>query len=70
MELPIKATHNIKLSPNENWDGYRYDNEITMFVKLFRKHESNVNKLFANIYYHVLKAILMLMCWKFSTEPQ
>ena len=46
MELPIKATHNIKLSPNENWDGYQYDNEITMFVKLFREHESNVNKLF------------------------
>ena len=45
MELPIKATHNIKLSPNENWDGYQYDNEITMFVKLFREHESNVNKL-------------------------
>ena len=43
MELPIKATHNIKLSPNENWDGYQYDNEITMFVKLFRKHESNLN---------------------------
>ena len=63
MELPIKATHNIKLSPNENWDGYLYDNEITMFVKLFRKQ-------FANIYYHVLKAILMLMCWKFSAEPQ
>ena len=39
MELPIKAIHNIKLSPNENWNGYQYDNRITIFVKLFREHE-------------------------------
>ena len=66
MELPIKAIHNIKLSPNENWNGYQYDNRITIFVKLFRKLESK----FGNIYNHVLKVILMLMCWKFSAKPQ